>query len=103
MRVLKLGLRLRSAVCTTEVMVIRTVPGGLDVRCGGSPMSAADEVPPAGCTLDAAQAQGTLLGKRYIDAAERLELLCTKGGAGSIFVNGEPLRVKEAKALPSSD
>ena len=103
MRSLKPGLKLQSAVCTTEVMVIRTPPGELDVRCGGSPMSAADEVPPAGCTIDSAQAQGTLLGKRYVDAAERLELLCTKGGAGSIFVNGEPLRVKEAKALPASD
>jgi hypothetical protein len=53
--------------------------------------------------MDPAQTQGTLIGKRYLDAAERFELLCTKGGAGSIAINGELLRVKEAKALPSSD
>jgi hypothetical protein len=103
MRTLKPGLRLRSTVCTTEVMVIRTGPGELDVRCGGSPMSTADEVPPVGGVIDPAQAQGTLIGKRYLDAAERVELLCTKGGTGSISINGEPLRVKEAKALPASD
>jgi hypothetical protein len=103
MRTLKPGLRLKSAVCTTEVMVIRTAPGELDLRCGGSPMIALDEPPPAGCTLDAAQAQGSLIGKRYADSAERFELLCTKGGAGSLSINAEPLEVKQAKALPSSD
>ena len=103
MRTLKPGLRLRSTVCTTEVMVIRTAPGEVDVRCGGSPMSSTEEAPPAGATIDSAQAQGTLIGKRYLDAAERFELLCTKGGAGSISINGEPVRVKEAKALPASD
>ncbi len=103
MRTLKPGLRLRSTVCTTEVMVIRTAPGELDVRCGGSPMSTTDEASPAGLTLDPAHAQGTLIGKRYTDGAERFELLCTKGGAGSVSINGEPLRMKEAKALPASD
>ena len=103
MRTLKPGLRLRSTVCTTEVMVIRAAPGEIDLRCGGSPMSTTDEVPPQGCILDPAQAQGTLIGKRYLDGSERFELLCTKGGAGSISTNGEPLRLKEAKALPASD
>src|SRR5262245_21529401 len=103
MMTLKAGLRLRSSVCTTEVMVIRTAPGEFDVRCGGSPMSAANEVPPAGGAIDPAHAQGTLIGKRYIDGAGRLELLCTKGGDGAISINGESLHLKEAKALPSSD
>ena len=47
--------------------------------------------------------QGSLIGKRYVDAEERFELLCTKGGEGSLSLNGASLSVKQAKALPSSD
>ena len=43
------------------------------------------------------------LGKRYTDGGERLEFLCTKGGKGSLSIDGEALVVKQAKALPSSD
>jgi hypothetical protein len=38
-----------------------------------------------------------------VDAEERFELLCTKGGEGSLSLNGASLSVKQAKALPSSD
>ena len=48
-------------------------------------------------------AQGSLIGKRYVDAAEALELLCTRGGEGAVSVDGQPLSIKQAKALPSSD
>ena len=44
-----------------------------------------------------------MTGKRYTDAAETMEFLCTKGGAGSISVDGVVLGIKAAKALPSSD
>lgn len=103
MRMLKPGLRLKSAVCTTEVMVIRS-PGaeGL-ITCGGVEMVGVGDAAPAGAALDPAHAQGSLIGKRYVDAAEALELLCTKGGEGSISVDGAPLGIKQAKALPSSD
>jgi hypothetical protein len=37
MPLLKPGTRLRSAVCTTEVMVIQAPTSELDVRCGGVP------------------------------------------------------------------
>jgi hypothetical protein len=43
------------------------------------------------------------MGKRYTDAAETLELLCVRGGAGTLAVAGEPLQVKASKALPASD
>jgi hypothetical protein len=47
---------------------------------------------------------GTQIGKRYTSAAEeRLELLVTKQGAGTLSVGDTPLVVKEAKSLPSSD
>ena len=48
-------------------------------------------------------AAGSLIGKRYIDAADKIELLCTKGGKGSLSIGSEALDVKQAKALPSSD
>ena len=45
----------------------------------------------------------TLLGKRYVHEDSGLELLCTKGGAGTLRVDGAPLGIKQAKNLPSSD
>jgi len=53
--------------------------------------------------LDPAHAQGTLIGKRYIDAQDRVEMLCTQGGQGSLTFEGVVMTVKQAKALPSSD
>lgn len=103
MRVLKPGLRLKSAVCATEIMVIRSPGAEALITCGGAAMLAVTEQAPAGAKLDPAHAGGSLIGKRYVDAAEALELLCTKGGEGSISVDGQPLSIKQAKALPSSD
>ena len=103
MRVIKPGLRLKSAVCSTEIMVIRLPGGEAELGCGGVEMVAVTESAAAGARLDPAHAQGTLIGKRYVDADDRLELLCTKGGEGSLTVNGVSLSVKQAKALPSSD
>ena len=46
---------------------------------------------------------GASMGKRYVDEADTIELLCTKAGDGVPAVGGELLRCKEAKALPASD
>jgi len=97
---MKPGVRLKSVVCDTEVMVIR---GGGDgsVECGGLPMA---EVRPAELgAVDAVFAKGTQMGKRYVDATGTLELLCVKPGRGSLALNGVALQIKEAKPLPSSD
>jgi hypothetical protein len=32
-----------------------------------------------------------------------LEVLCTKGGKGSLAIGGRPIGAKEAKKLPASD
>jgi hypothetical protein len=101
--VLKAGARLKSAVCDTQIMVLRVPPSALDLRCGGAPMVALQETPSAGLALDAAFADPTLTGKRYVDAAESMEFLCTKGGAGALSIGETRLGVKQAKALPSSD
>jgi hypothetical protein len=103
MPILKPGLRLKSAVCSTEIMVVRAPAEEARLSCGGAEMVAATESPTAALRLDPAHAQGSLIGKRYVDGAERFEFLCTKGGEGSLSLNGLALRVKQAKALPSSD
>jgi hypothetical protein len=98
---LKAGSRFKSAVCETQVMVIKAPAEAFELRCGGAEMIA-----PAAAgagQLDPAQAGETLIGKRYVDAGETVELLCTKGGKGSLFLNGVALQVKQAKQLPSSD
>ncbi len=96
---MKPGTRLRSAVCDAEVMVVRGAAGVIE--CGGAPMVEAK--PEAAGAIDPAHANGTLIGKRYVDAAGTFELLCMKSGAGSLAVDGVALTVKEAKPLPASD
>ena len=103
MRILKPGLRLKSAVCATEIMIIRAPLGEVLLCCGGREMIAIGEAMSTDAPLDSAHAGGSLIGKRYIDSDERFEFLCTKGGEGSLSLNGHPLMVKQAKALPSSD
>jgi len=100
---LKAGARLKSAVCATQIMVLRVPPVALEIGCGGHPMVPMQEAPPADLVLDAAFAEPSLTGKRYVDAGETMEFLCTKGGAGTLSVDGIRLGVKQAKALPSSD
>ena len=99
---LKPGARLRSAVCTTEVIVVKAPVREIEVSCGGSRMLGSDEDRPA-TGPPAAAGEPTLLGKRYVNAEEDLEVLCTKAGDGSLEVDSEPLVMKDAKPLPSSD
>ena len=101
---LKPGTRLKSAVDTTEVVVVKAPAREIDIRCGGQPMVTANSGGAAsGGTIDASHSSGTLLGKRYTDANGELELLCTKAGEGSLSEGDEPILQKDAKALPSSD
>jgi hypothetical protein len=100
---LKPGLRLESATCDTQVVVVK-VPKDItdvDIRCGGQPMrelgTGGDRIPISG------EGEATLLGKRYADDERGLELLCTQGGSGALCVGDVPLLVKGAKPLPSSD
>lgn len=96
---MKPGMKLKSAVCDTEVMVIRGT--GLVVDCGGAPM--AEERPDTRAPIDPSFAAGTKTGKRYVDAAGGVELLCVKAGLGSLAIGGVALSIKDAKPLPSSD
>jgi hypothetical protein len=96
---MKAGTKLKSAVCDTEVMIIRMGEG--TIECGGAPMTV-DKVAALG-ELSADFAAGTLMGKRYVDDANTFELLCVKAGKGSLSVSGVALSIKDAKPLPASD
>lgn len=96
---MKPGLKLKSAVCDTEVMVIKAA--NVVVACGGVPM--VEERSTGGPAIDPDFAAGTQLGKRYVDPAGTVELLCVKPGSGSLSIAGLVLNTKDAKALPSSD
>jgi hypothetical protein len=100
---LKPGTRLRSAVCATEVMVVAAPKDGAELTCGGATMLELGGEPPAGATLSPDASEGTAMGKRYVNEAGDLEVLCTKPGEGSLGSSGAALQVKGAKPLPSSD
>lgn len=102
---LKPGLRLRSQVDTTEVIVVRPPAEDIDLQCGGTPMVAVGTEVPEGGSPAPGLDTGSLLGKRYTtdDTEGTLELLVTKQGAGTLTAAGIALVLKEAKPLPSSD
>ncbi|MDD3764543.1 MAG: hypothetical protein PHP86_14735 [Nevskiales bacterium] len=103
MTALKPGARFKSAVSDAQVMVIKAPAGEHELSCAGVAMLAGADTAPDGVQADAADSGETLIGKRYVNEDESLELLCTKGGAGTLALDGTPLEIKQAKQLPSSD
>ncbi|MFI9833155.1 hypothetical protein ACIHIX_36330 [Streptomyces sp. NPDC051913] len=97
---LRPGDQLASTVCGTRVVVVRAPAGQPLITCGGAPMVPATTAP-AGPTGGGAPV--TLLGKRYTDAADGLEVLCTHPGPGQLACDGRPMTLKAAKPLPASD
>ena len=93
------GKRLKSAVCATEIMVIATPDGDVDLCCGGASMT--EEGGDGAVAPDLAA--GSVIGKRYVNADGSLEVLCVKGGDGSLSVGSVALAVKDAKKLPKTD
>ena len=100
---LKPGSRWKSAVCDAEVVVVRATAQPIKLECGGQPMVAHAETKPAGLAMSAEHAAGVQPGKRFADDVTGLEVLCTKGGAGSLSIDGRAIGAKEAKKLPASD
>ena len=104
------GTRYRCPDCTTEVVVVKgDVRGRL--ACGGIPManpaaaaSTPGGAPPGGNPTDSEDPEATvLLGKRYGDPGDMVEVLCTKAGSGPLSLDGAALSVKAPKPLPASD
>jgi hypothetical protein len=98
---IKNGTRLQSQVCDTQVIVVKSADSLDDLRCGGQLMVALDVERSTGAP-DPAFADGSLMGKRYVDDGGA-EVLVTKAGAGSLSVGTTALVIKEAKPLPASD
>ena len=98
---LRPGLKLSSAVCSTEVIVVAG-SGDVELTCGGVAM-----LEPGGEAGDATAADGltdgTMMGKRYCDEAGTIEVLCTKPGDGTVGIGQTALNLKDAKPLPASD
>lgn len=103
---LVVGTRLRSAVCETQIIVVRAPSGAdVDMRCGGAGMLPFDAPAPESSSVPAEHSVngGTAIGKRYVDLDLDLEVLCVKAGAGDLAVGNAPMRIRDAKSLPSSD
>jgi hypothetical protein len=101
---LKPGQRLRSQVCSTEVIVVRLPSGEIDLRCGGTSMVAVGSEVAEGQSPQAGLDTGSQLGKRYTsESDDTLEILVTKAGAGTLSDGSVVLVLKEAKPLPASD
>jgi hypothetical protein len=98
---LKVGSRYRSAVCGTEVVVIRAAGGSTDLRCGGAAMVELAEQANQGAAT-APFDRGSALGKRYVLEPD-LEVLCTRPGLGSLSVGATELTMKTPKPIPNSD
>ncbi|GAB89678.1 hypothetical protein [Gordonia rhizosphera] len=98
---LRVGEQLACPTCSTKVVVVKAPAGGeASVTCDGSPLQPARSVTqPA---PDGAEPK-TLIGKRYVDADDSVELLCTASGSGQLSCGGSAMTIKAAKALPASD
>ena len=96
------GQQLVSAVDSTAVIVIKAPAEEGTLTCGGVAMAAPDEVP-AAAQADPSLMGGTQIGKRYVDDADTIQLLCTKAGQGTLELDGSPLQIQAAKPLPASD
>jgi hypothetical protein len=98
----KNGSRLKSQVCDSQVIVVRTANSLSELCCGGVPMIAVGDGAKPGLALDPEMSGGNEMGKRYVDEAGA-EVLVTKAGKGTLSVGSTPLDLKEAKPLPASD
>ena len=100
---LKAGSRWQSVVDDTQVIVVKAPSSAVALQCGGDAMVPVCGEVPGGLTIDPEFAEPTAIGKRFFDEASGIELLATKGGAGSLALDGTKIALKDAKPLPASD
>jgi hypothetical protein len=99
---LRTGQQLVSAVDSTAVIVIRAPAAECTLTCGGVAMAGPEE-PVLATEPDPSLMGGTQIGKRYVDDADTIQVLCTKAGTGTLALDGKPLQVQAARPLPASD
>jgi hypothetical protein len=100
---LRAGTQLVSVVSPVTVVVVRAPAEDVEVFCGGIAMVTADQAPAEIASPAPDDDSGPKLGKRYVHETLGLECMCTRGGNGQLTANGDPLLLKDAKPLPSSD
>ena len=93
----KAGTRLFSIPTTVEVIVTRAPSTDLVVSCCGVPLADTPGVRPT-----PVGEPDVKVGKRY-EGPHGIELLCVVAGEGPLEVDGEPMTMRVAKTLPSSD
>jgi hypothetical protein len=89
-------------VCDTQVIIVKTADSLDDLRVGGVAAVPVGTETSADATLDPALAEGTVMGKRYVDD-NGAEVLVTRGGVGTLTVGQRALSLKQVKVLPASD
>jgi len=99
---IKPGTRLFSAVDATELIAVKAPADPIELTIGGHPAVLSADERSEGTPADGHDG-GVAMGKRYVDAADTIELLATKAGASVPALGGELLVLKEAKPLPASD
>ena len=100
---LKAGSRWQSVVDDTQVIVVKAPNAAVELQCGGHPMvPVGGEVPER--PVDRSGVRRT---DRHREALPRrgdgIELLATKGGAGTLALDGTAIPLKDAKPLPASN
>lgn len=100
---LKPGTRLFSAVCTTEMIVVKAPGVPVALTIGGAPPVTTAAERPTGGSVAEGHGGGAAMGKRYVDGSHAIEVLCTKPGDGVPALDGALLQLKDAKAMPASD
>jgi hypothetical protein len=100
---LTVGARLRSQVCSAQVVIVRGGPGEHELSCGGHSLVPLSAPAFPGLALERRAEDGVRLGKRYVNEAGDVEVLVTAAGDGALSLDGAPLRIKQPKSLPSSD
>jgi hypothetical protein len=100
---LKVGQILASITDATTVVVIRASHDEVLLTCGDLEMVDPKANESATQLATADTGEGLQLGKRYVDASNAVELLCTRAGERPVTINRMPLTLKTTKPLPASD
>lgn len=100
---LKAGLQIKSAVDDARFVVVRAPSVPVELRYAGTELLGPDSPDTTATPIANTDGPGTENGKRYADQAGSIELLCLKGGAGMLTMDGVALAIKSPKRLPSSE
>ena len=90
----------KSAVCDTQVVVVRAPADPVELEIGGHAALPIDADAPGGAALDPAHSNGTQAGKRYADEAIGIEMLVTKPGTGIVVDCRRTARSERGQATP---